>query len=371
MTMHRLTQMNEQLQAWREALATRAPVLSDTLSLAALIGLACLPALAAPQPAAPGARRFNQLSAPAQSRRVTAIGIETDALAASTGAEPRKIAGIAPSKTGQVAELTKAKSPVPAPAPNPGEPSAAPAAHEEQAQPWSQAAVVAGLRDCVRDLAAITAEIEVLAPIKHGQCGAPAPISLRRLGVWKVELQPAATTTCQMARALHQWLELTVQPIAREIFASPVKRLNSASSYVCRNRNNERSGPISEHAFANAIDIVGFMLEDGRTITVLEGWGATARERQAGETSQAVPKIDPASSPVTAPPPRRLGGPAAASAAAMAEPAAATNEAKFLRLMHKGACGVFGTVLGPEANSFHRNHFHLDLKLRKSRAFCE
>ena len=36
-------------------------------------------------------------------------------------------------------------------------------------------------------------------------------------------------------------------------------------------------------------------------------------------------------------------------------------EAAFLHRLHKGACGVFGTVLGPEANEVHRDHFHFDL----------
>jgi hypothetical protein len=46
-------------------------------------------------------------------------------------------------------------------------------------------------------------------------------------------------------------------------------------------------------------------------------------------------------------------------------------EAQFLRRLHKGACGIFGTVLGPEANEAHRNHFHFDMATRKRNAFCE
>jgi hypothetical protein len=48
-----------------------------------------------------------------------------------------------------------------------------------------------------------------------------------------------------------------------------------------------------------------------------------------------------------------------------------STEAAFLRRLHKGACGTFGTVLGPEANEAHRNHFHFDLAARKRSAFCE
>jgi hypothetical protein len=46
-------------------------------------------------------------------------------------------------------------------------------------------------------------------------------------------------------------------------------------------------------------------------------------------------------------------------------------EAAFLRRLHRGACGTFGTVLGPDANEAHRNHFHFDLAPRKRSAFCE
>jgi hypothetical protein len=46
-------------------------------------------------------------------------------------------------------------------------------------------------------------------------------------------------------------------------------------------------------------------------------------------------------------------------------------ETAFLRRLHKGACGIFGTVLGPEANAAHRDHFHFDLAARKHSALCE
>ncbi len=48
-----------------------------------------------------------------------------------------------------------------------------------------------------------------------------------------------------------------------------------------------------------------------------------------------------------------------------------SREARFLRAIHKAACGPFGTVLGPEANALHRDHFHLDLAPRKHASYCE
>lgn len=94
-------------------------------------------------------------------------------------------------------------------------------------------------------------------------------------------------------------------------------------------------------------------------------------------------KRDPQTFSLT--PPSRLGGPKAASKEATKD---ATKDAKgppaskraaephaaqqaFLRQIHAGACRIFGTVLGPEANDAHRDHFHIDMADRKTRSFCE
>jgi hypothetical protein len=72
--------------------------------------------------------------------------------------------------------------------------------------------------------------------------------------------------------------------------------------------------------------------------------------------------------------PSRLGGPKQQGDAAQPGPAAAeplTGKAQFLRAAHRAACGIFGTVLGPEANSAHKNHFHVDMAERKVRSICE
>jgi hypothetical protein len=75
---------------------------------------------------------------------------------------------------------------------------------------------------------------------------------------------------------------------------------------------------MSEHGFGNAIDIAGFTLESGRKVTVLDGWRGDKDER------------------------------------------------RFLRGVHESACGQFRTVLGPEADRHHRDHFHLDLQNRRN-----
>ena len=46
-------------------------------------------------------------------------------------------------------------------------------------------------------------------------------------------------------------------------------------------------------------------------------------------------------------------------------------EGKFLHAIHAGACEMFGTVLGPEANEAHHDHLHLDLQPRRKTNFCQ
>jgi hypothetical protein len=58
----------------------------------------------------------------------------------------------------------------------------------------------------------------------------------------------------------------------------------------------------------------------------------------------------------------------AAEGAPAAKP---TAEGRFLREVFKGGCATFGTVLGPEANDAHRDHFHFDMKARKRAAYCQ
>ncbi|MFV0295112.1 MAG: extensin family protein [Hyphomicrobiaceae bacterium] len=74
--------------------------------------------------------------------------------------------------------------------------------------------------------------------------------------------------------------------------------------------------------------------------------------------------------------PSRLGGPKADSrrrAGRPKGPKAGSEEARrrFLHELHTVACKRFGTVLGPEANAAHKNHFHLDMARRSHGNFCE
>lgn len=125
---------------------------------------------------------------------------------------------------------------------------------------------------------------------------------------------------CRVASSFTNWARFGVDRAARQILGSPLARIETMGSYACRNvaGSNRRSA----HATAEAIDVSGFVLEDGRRITLTADWnGGTAAERE------------------------------------------------FLRVVHRSACRRFGTVLGPEYNRAHADHFHLEGEA-KGRSFC-
>lgn len=251
----------------------------------------------------------------------------------------------------------------------------------------------------------------------------------------KVVFDPPVEVNCKMAAQLAGWIDTSLQPTARALLSSPVTKIRGASGYSCRNRYGQADAPLSEHATGNAVDIPNFILADGRSIRVEGAWGPTARDLLPKPAVAAVPETGatatPKASPQPGPPPGKQApsnnqtyGKAAPSlnlppreglsaahkkqgakaseaekvrvANAMkgvplqklgagsnipvmpavpkdkeAVPAVATAETRFLRRLAKEACATFGTVLGPEANDAHRDHFHFDIKARRKKAFCQ
>jgi len=168
---------------------------------------------------------------------------------------------------------------------------------------------------CLRaGLVARSAYIRPAKPINGPRaCGARRPFTVAAAGGGRVGLSPAATLACPMIPAIDSWLESGVQPAAEAIFGEPVTAIDVAASYGCRTRNNKRGAKMSEHAYANALDVSAFRLASGRTVSVLSGWRGGA------------------------------------------------DEALFLRSVHKSACGRFKTVIGPDGDRYHRDHFHFVL----------
>lgn len=140
-------------------------------------------------------------------------------------------------------------------------------------------------------------------------CGLRNAIAVRQTSV---AVGSSFTLSCPAAASLALWERHVLQPAAQATLGADVRRLEHLGSYACRNVYGRESGSRSQHASADALDIAGFVLTDGRRISVLRQWGGDA----------------PAS--------------------------------MFLREVHQGACRFFDGVLGPEYNQAHADHFHFD-----------
>jgi len=192
------------------------------------------------------------------------------------------------------------------------------------AQSWTGVEIAQAKQQCERLIDTAAIEFKPRDPIRDGICGAPAPIRLTRVGSEpETRIKPAATVRCRVADAVNRWMAEVVQPSARALLDDSIVSVTNVSSYRCRTRYNDPSKRMSEHAYANAIDISAFDTAKGDRVILREHWDGDA------------PK------------------------------------AKFLKAVHAGACEIFGTVLGPEANAAHRDHFHFDMKKRRYSAYCE
>lgn len=185
---------------------------------------------------------------------------------------------------------------------------------------WTAAEIEAARTECDRKLAGRHALFEALDPIKEGVCGLPAPIRLygfEFVREGQLTFTPAPTVSCKLAEALARWAVESLEPEAELYLHTRIAGITTLSAYNCRARYGDPAQRISQHAFANAIDIGEFVTGKGERIAVLDNWNSSG-ERGA-----------------------------------------------FLHGIHDGACRIFGTALGPEANDAHKNHFHLDMKDRR------
>lgn len=138
----------------------------------------------------------------------------------------------------------------------------------------------------------------------------------------RFQLTNMGPVACPLADTLAAWARFGVDRAARETLGSPLARIETMGSYSCRTIAG--SSRLSAHATAQAVDVAAFVLEDGRRISVLGHWNAGSADEQ-----------------------------------------------RFLRLIHASACKRFGTILGPEYNLAHRDHFHLEApRLTGDGGFC-
>jgi hypothetical protein len=180
-----------------------------------------------------------------------------------------------------------------------------------------------GVRQCLSELGLSRASFQPLPDRYFGDgCSNVGTVQLSSLrsDQAQIALGNIGPVTCNVAEAFAGWARYGVDRAARYILGSPVRSIETFGSYSCRNVAG--SDRLSAHATASAIDVAAFILEDGRRVSVKADWnGGTPAERQ------------------------------------------------FLRVVHESACKRFGTVLGPEYNAAHHDHFHVE-KVTDGKSYC-
>ncbi|MFL0356030.1 extensin family protein [Erythrobacter sp. GH1-10] len=167
---------------------------------------------------------------------------------------------------------------------------------------------------CIADLTSAGARFSALPDTYAGPgCNKLGTVQLSALSgdMSQFGVSNIGPVQCRTAQAFNAWARFGVDRAARQLLGSRLERIETMGSYACRNvAGSDRR---SAHATAGAIDVSAFVLEDGRRISLTDDWhGGTPAERE------------------------------------------------FLRVVHKSACKRFGTVLGPDYNRAHEDHFHLE-----------
>ncbi|WP_299877194.1 extensin family protein [uncultured Sulfitobacter sp.] len=175
---------------------------------------------------------------------------------------------------------------------------------------WKMARALADPQACLAALET-GAIFEKVADLEESaQCHIRPQVILQSTAT--ARMQPL-NTRCQTALRLAAWDRYGIQPAAREHLGTGVRRINHLSSYNCRAMRTTGSGAprMSTHATADAVDIAGVTLDDGRQIRLIEHW--------TGQDARAA----------------------------------------FLRDIRDSSCTWFRVTLGPEYNRLHADHFHL------------
>ncbi|MBL0924834.1 MAG: extensin family protein [Sphingomonadaceae bacterium] len=164
---------------------------------------------------------------------------------------------------------------------------------------------------CFAVLDSDAVDYERLPSVGTGICRAKQRTQVRGWPPAPAAILPAGVApSCAVGAGLLLWQRDVVQPMARLHLGRSVRTIEHLGSYNCRNiRGGSRP---SEHSTGNAIDISAFVLSDGRRVTPLEHWD--------------VPD----------------------------------GRSAFLRAVRDGGCDYFSTVLSPDYNDAHKDHFHLD-----------
>ena len=196
--------------------------------------------------------------------------------------------------------------------PRAGSPMSVPSApRSPQAMPADEVA-------CRSRLRRLGVEFRDVPRIANGpSCGIDYPIELSGLS-GGIGVKPAVKLNCEVTEAFALWVKNELAPAARYRYLTGIRTIKPLGGYSCRTMNSRRGNPMSEHARGNAIDVGTFVLKSGREIDVRKPGFFAFREKG------------------------------------------------LLKAVRSDSCKYFNTVLGPGSDPSHKDHFHFDLRNRKS-----
>ena len=141
---------------------------------------------------------------------------------------------------------------------------------------WSASEIAGARAACPALLKGLNLVYKPVEPIGGpGGCGAAAPIEVSEVA--GMAIRPPATLTCTFANILHKWARGALQQAAKAAMNEEIASLHNVASYTCRKRRGDGSGKISEHGLSNALDIAGFQLKSGGSVSVSADWGPIVR----------------------------------------------------------------------------------------------
>ncbi|MBD9372192.1 extensin family protein [Rhizobium sp. ARZ01] len=190
--------------------------------------------------------------------------------------------------------------------------------NDPMAVPESHGGMPASEKACRQRLQRLGVKFREIPTISKGRsCGIPYPIELQSLS-GGIQIRPAAQVNCQITEAFAKWVKNELAPSARMRYLSGVRSIHQMSSYSCRTMNSQKGAAMSEHAKGNAIDVGKIVLNNGKEILIRKKGFFAFREKG------------------------------------------------LLKAVRTDSCKYFTTVLGPGSDRFHKDHFHFDLRMRKS-----
>ena len=214
------------------------------------------------------------------------------------------------------------------PVPEPPEPRPRPEKPPLQVAALSPAALDAGIpmgAGTRATFAALGADAKPLDAIEAGPCTVLDPVAVASLGDGAVALTKRPCSISGWRRRSQRWVRDDLEPAALNILGEKLTALRIIDEYDCRGVNGIVGANLSQHGFANAIDVAAFKMGN-RWIVV----GGDKKDR--------------------------------------------VDDARFLDAARYSGCARFMTVIGPGLDLHHRNHFHLDLRPRGKKGtskFCQ